>query len=207
MLLFWLVGPKTPLVWFVIGLFYGVLAVQRRSLWLGAFAVLTGNVGLWVLWNNLHLDLATHPQLWLIPPAVAALVAEYLNRDRLQPEQSAAVRYLMLGIVYVSSTADMFIAGIGNSTVLPLTLLILSLLGIFAGMALRIRSFLYLGVTFVLVVIATLLKHVTFDLEQTWVLWVCLIALGLATIALFGIFEKRRNEILAAVQRFKGWQE
>jgi hypothetical protein len=207
MAMFWLIGPRTPAVWFLIGLFYATQAWMRQSFWLACLAAVTGNIGLWVLWDRWNLGILEHPQLWLIPLAMTALVAEYLNHGRLTRQQSVAIRYFMLTVIYVSSSADMFLAGIGNSVVLPLVLLGLSMLGILTGMALRIRSFLHLGVVFLLVVLATMLKYVTIDLHQTWVFWVCVILTGAATIAFFAVFEKRRNDIMAAMQRFKAWEK
>ena len=46
-------------------------------------AVATSNLGLWIALHQAGLDLFVHPQLWLIPPALATLVAEYLHRSRL----------------------------------------------------------------------------------------------------------------------------
>jgi len=204
---FWLLPHASPVVWGLMALFYGLMAAMRRSLPLGILAVLTGNVGLWVLWHRWQLDLLVHPQLWLIPPALAALVAEYFGRNRLKPAQATALRYVGLATVYLSSTADMFIAGIGHSLTLPLVLLGLSVAGVLLGMALRVRSFVYLGTTFLLVVVASLVKYLTFDLHQTWILWVCLIVAGGSLIALFALFEKRRNDIQAALARFRGWQQ
>jgi hypothetical protein len=206
MIAFWLLGPHPAAVWFLIGVFYGLMSLARRSFWMGVLAVAATNVGLWVVWQRMELGILQHPQLWLIPPALAALVAEQASRGRLRAEQAAAVRYVSLGVIYLSSSADMFIAGVGNSVLLPLVLLGLSVLGILLGMALRIRSFLYLGVTFLLVVIAALLKYVTIDLHQTWVVWLSMALLGAALLALFGVFEKRRNDVLAAVKSFRGWE-
>jgi hypothetical protein len=203
---FWLLTPQPAAVWFLIGAFYGLMAAMRRSALLGVLAGVAANVGLWVFWHRLDLGILVHPQLWLIPPALAALLAQYFSRGRLRAEQASALRYVSLGVIYVSSSADMFIAGIGNSVLLPLVLLSLSVLGVLAGMALRIRSFLYLGVTFLLVVIAALLKHVTIDLHQTWVLWLSVGTLGAAILALFAVFEKRRTNLLGTMERFRTWQ-
>ena len=41
-------GRPAPAVWFLMALFYGVLAVTRRSWKCAALAVLTANLGLWV---------------------------------------------------------------------------------------------------------------------------------------------------------------
>jgi len=70
----------TPLVWFVIALFYGLMAASHRSLWLAGAAILAGNMGLWVFWYRQQLSFVDHPQLWLIPPAVAMLAAELIDR-------------------------------------------------------------------------------------------------------------------------------
>jgi hypothetical protein len=206
MLMFFHFATRTPLVWFLIGLFYSVLAVTRRSFWLGLAAVITGNMGLWVFWYRLDLGFFAHPQLWIIPLAMAALVAEYFSRERLTAQQRTAVRYLSLSLIYISSSADMFIAGIGNSMLLPLLLLALSVAGILIGMASRMRSFVYLGAAFMLLDVATLVKYVSIDLHQTWVFWLCVVFLGAAIIALFAALEKRRNDIRAAMERFRQWQ-
>ena len=85
--------------------------------------------------------------MWLVPLAVIILVSEHVNRDRLTERQSEQLRYLALIVIYVSSTADMFIAGL-DTWYFPVVLAVLSILGVFAGILLRVRAFLYLGVTF-----------------------------------------------------------
>ena len=83
----------------------------------------------------------------------------------------------------------------------------LSLLGIAVGIALQIRSFLYLGTSFLILVLATLVKYVAYDLEQTWLFWLCVATAGAAIIAMVAMFEKRRNEIRVALTQFKSWQQ
>lgn len=179
-----------------------------QSLMFAALAVVSGNAGLWLLWQRLHIEFLAHPQLWLIPPALAALVAEYLNRDRLKPEQSGAVRYLALSTIYVASTADVFMSHVDRHISLPLVLVLLALsvVGILSGMLLRIRSFLYLGFTFLLVDLSVMVYHASWDLGHIWVFWSTGIAVGLAILALFAVFEKRRNEMVLALERFKDWR-
>jgi uncharacterized integral membrane protein len=144
----------------------------------------------------LRLDLLVHPQLWLIPPALAVLASEYLNRDRLTRQQSSAIRYLALSVVYVSSTADVFISHVGHDISLPLVLVLLglSVLGILVGMLLDVRPFVYLGFTFLLVDLSIMVYHAAWDLGHAWVFWTACIAVGAAILALFAVFEKRRNE-------------
>jgi hypothetical protein len=203
---FWILSPGNyALLWFLAGLLYAFLSVARHSFRFALLAALAANTGLWVLLHHRGLFFWEHPQLWLIPIALVALVAEQLNRDRLQPAQSAAVRYLALIAIYVSSTADMFLAGLGTSVVLPLVLAVLSVLGVLAGMVLHVRAFLFLGTTFLLFVVLTVIWHAGVDEQRTWILWTSGICLGAAIVALFGLFEKRRNDVLQALERLRQW--
>ena len=203
----WSLAGSSPAVWFFGALFYGILSATKRSTGFGLLAVLAANVGLWVLWPRLgaEWDFSDHPQLYLIPPALCLLVAEYLNHNRLSAAQSAAVRYLALSTIYVSSTAE-FLRGLHESVWPTLILIVLALLGVLAGLFLRIRSFLYLGIAFLMVVVVRMIFYAAVEHHNTWILWVCCFILGAAIIALFALFEKRREQILAAVKRFKAWQ-
>ncbi len=187
--------------------FYGVLAATRRSWWCAALSLLTGNLGLWVGLVSLHFHFQENPQVFVIPLALAGLVAEYLNHDRLSAAQSAAFRYLMLSAIYISSTADMFIAGLGNSWSLPLVLMLLSVAGMLAGIWLRVRSFLFLGLTFLVLDALSMIWYAAHDLHNTWLWYLCGIALGAAILAMFAVFEKRRGDILAAVERMQAWSK
>lgn len=205
-LAFWVLpGDRYALLWFSAGLIYAFLFVARQSFRFGLLAALAANAGLWVLLYNHQWFFHEHPQIWLIPLALIGLVSEYLNRDRLTPAQSAGLRYLALIVIYLSSTADMFIAGLGHSVVLPLVLAGLSVLGVLAGMLLRVRAFLFLGVTFLVFVLLTVIWHAGVDRRQTWILWSAGIVLGVAILTLFGIFEKRRNDVLRLVEELRRW--
>jgi len=203
----WSLAGSSPAVWFLGALLYGILWATKRSTGFGLLAVLAANVGLWVLWPRLgaEWDFSDHPQLYLIPPALCLLVAEYLNHNRLSAAQSAAVRYLALSTIYVSSTAE-FLRGLHESVWPTLILIVLALSGVLAGLFLRIRSFLYLGIAFLMVVVVRMIFYAVWERHNTWILWVCCFILGAAIIALFALFEKRREQILAAVKRFKAWQ-
>ena len=109
-------------------------------------------------------------------------------------------------MLYVSSTADMFIAGIGNSVLLPIILAVLSVLGILAGILLRVRAFLFQGLMFLFVVVFTMIWHAAVQRGQTWVWYVSGIILGAAILALFALFEKRRNDVQRVMQELKRWE-
>ena len=198
-------GDHYALLWFTAGLVYAFLFVTRRSFRFALIAALAANMGLWVLLYHHEWHFYVHPQVWLIPLALIALVSEHFNRDRLTPYQSAGLRYLALLLLYLSSAADLFIAGLGRSIVLTLVLAVLSVLGVLAGMLLRVRAFLFLGVTFLLLDVLTIIWHASVDQRQTWVLWLSGIVLGAAILILFGIFEKRRNDVLRLVEELRRW--
>lgn len=195
------------LLWFLLGGLYAFAALARRSSALGLVAALAANFGLWVLLAH-HEPLAflVHPQVWLVPLALIVLAAEHINRDRLTRAQGLAVRYLGLLLLYVSSTADMFIAGLGNSVLLPVVLALLSVLGVMAGILLRVRAFLFLGVTFLSLVVFAQIWHAAVDRAQTWVWWASGIVLGAAILTLFALFEKRRNDVLKLIEEIKRWE-
>src|SRR5262249_14076612 len=181
--------------------------VNRRSFRYALLAALAANFGLWVIFASVDgMQFLAHPQLWLIPLALILLVAEHLNRDKLTDAQATAIRYVALTVLYLSSTADMFLAGIGNSVLLPIILAALSVLGILAGILLRVRAFLFQGLTFLFVVVFTMIWLAAVQRGQTWVWYVSGIVLGAAILALFALFEKRRNEVVQVVQELKKWE-
>lgn len=199
---------RYSLYWFLAGGVYLLAAIVRRSSTLALLASLAANFGFWALLfhhREQGVGFLTHPQLWLIPLAVILLAAEHINRDRLSPAQSAAVRYLGLIVLYLSSTADLFISGLQDIG-MSLVLLMLSVAGIFAGIMLRVRAFLFVGFTFLLLVIFARIWHAAVDLQQTWVWWASLIVLGIAILTLFAVFEKRRSDLLHMLDEFKNWK-
>ena len=212
---FWLVKQKPddppllgahPLVWFLAGAFYAIQAMRQRKGWLFVPAALAANVGLWVSWNRLELSFVEHPQIWLIPLALAVLVAEYLHRDRLPASASTSLRYLGGSAIYLSSSAE-FLWSLGESIWLPLALIVLSLAGIAAGVFLRVRSFLYQGMIFLMLVLVTMIRYAAVDQHQTWILYLCCIFLGAATISVVALYERHRETMLAALRRFREWRQ
>ncbi|MBN2578149.1 MAG: hypothetical protein JXB10_04085 [Pirellulales bacterium] len=202
----WGLTGRTPIFWFLAGGFYGLMASLRRSWGCLALAVLTANLGFWVALYQHDVSFFKHPQLWLIPLALAALATELLHHDRLSKNQSTLIRYVTLSVIYLSSSADMFIAGVGKDWRLPLVLMFLSVCGVVLGFVLRIRSFLILGVVFLLLDLISMIWYAAVDLHHTWIWYLCGIALGAALIAAFAFFERRRNTVLAAVQKLRQWE-
>src|SRR5262249_15056815 len=197
---------KYALTWLLAAILYSLVALSRQSFRLAVLAALAGNFALWSLWQHTGVSILVHPQLWLIPLGLIVLAAEELNSDRLTPAQSMGLRYLGLGMIYLSSTADMFIAGLGKSLWLPIVLMFLSILGGLLGILLRIRAYLFLGIGFLFLVIFSMIWHAAVDRAQTWVWWASGIVLGVAILTLFAAFEKRRNDILLMLEQIKQWR-
>lgn len=208
-LAFWLAPSRVdlPELLFVVGFFYAVLSAARRSFTLGVVAAVAANGGLWALLaRQPELRFLVHPQLWLIPAAASVLIAAQLNRDRLPARQLRVIRYACLTVVYVSSTADIFLNGVRDHPWLPLVLAGLSVGGALTGMLFRIRAFLFLGTAFLGVSVVTMIYYASANLHWTWLWYVAVIALGTAIIVLFALFEKKRTEMLALVEGLRRWQ-
>jgi hypothetical protein len=100
----------------------------------------------------------------------------------------------------------MFITGVAQAPWLPLVLAGFSLAGLFAGILLHVRAFLYLGATFLTVSLLAIIWHAAHDLDQTWIWYASGIVVGALIIALFATFEKKRHEVLALVDRVRSWE-
>lgn len=194
-------------LWFLLGMLYGLTAVLRRSSWFALAAALAGNFGLWVIYGQ-HPDLAftLHPQLWLAPLGVLVLVAERLHGEQLTPGQAQGVRYSGLLLIYVASSFDMFIHGLGNSVLLPIVLAVLAVLGVLAGILWRVRAFLMCGVAFLGLVIFSQIWHAAVQRGHVWVWYASGLVLGAAMFALFALFEKRRNDMIRLLDDFRNWR-
>jgi hypothetical protein len=191
----------------VVGLLYLVLSATRKS-WASLIAAaVAGNAALWVLLDDFQFDLTAYPQLWLIPPALSVLLAAQLNRHRLPPQALAAIRYLATIVIYLSSTSEIFIRGLGTSLWPPMILTGLAVFGAMLGIMLRIRAFLYLGTSFTVLALITMVAHAAQAIDHVWPWWAFGIGLGIVILVLFGIFEKKRAEMLALVARLRQWEQ
>jgi hypothetical protein len=205
---FWVAQSNVDysLLLFIVGGLYGLLSILRRSFVFGVVAAIAGNGGLWyLLQRSADYQFLQHPQLWLIPVALSVLLAAYLNQEDFSEDQMAAIRYLALVTIYVSSTADIFISGVANSPWLPLVLGAFSLAGVFSGIIFRIRGLLLLGSVFLLLAIITMIWYASANLGWTWLWYVAGIVTGATIIFMFAVFEKKRGEVLRVVEGLKDW--
>ncbi|MCY2984640.1 MAG: hypothetical protein NTY15_13530 [Planctomycetota bacterium] len=186
---------------------YASFGYLRKSMLYWGASVVTGNGALWYGLHNTDFRFVDHPQLWVIPPALSILVILQVLRERLPREQVAAARYIATGSIYVASTAEVFIQGISAAPWLPIVLAGLSIGGIFAGIALRIRAILWLGLMFLCVAMFTVIWHAAVDLAQTWVWYVSGIVMGILILTMFALFEKRREQLKGLVSKLQTWDD
>ena len=180
-------------LWFLAGGVYGLVALSKKSFGWALLAALATNAAMWALLVHHEVPFFVHPQAWVIPLALIILASEHINRNRLSADVSNAMRYAGVSMIYVASAADMFIAGVGASTWLPVVLAVFCVCGVLAGILLRVRAFIYLGVGFLLLDIFSMIWHAAVNLEQTWVWYASGIVLGVVVLALFAYLEKRRG--------------
>lgn len=205
---FWVGEQAThySLLLFAAGGLYATMSIMRKSFGMGVLATLAANSGLWYfLQTTAGIQIYAHPQLWLIPPAVCVLAAAYLNREQLDAKQMTTIRYLATSVIYVASTADVFLNGVGEAPWLPVVLAGLSILGVMAGILMRVRAFLFMGLAFLVVSLMTVIWHAAVDLERTWVWYVTGIVTGVLVFALFALFERKRQQVLQVVDQVKLW--
>ncbi|MEA5599562.1 DUF2157 domain-containing protein [Nostoc sp. UHCC 0252] len=85
---------------------------------------------------------------------------------------------------------------------------IFSLIAIFAGLALRIRAFLYIGTATFL--ITTIYQSVIFSLQYSFLKWIVGLLVGILLIYIAANFETRRTQITtlirSAIDEFQSWE-
>jgi hypothetical protein len=188
----------------------GVYALHgwlRNSILLRSLSAVLGLMGFWSLLHS-HPDMRffQHPQFWLLPPALVSIAFVQWNRSRLDSSVVTAVRYVAILVAYFSCTAEVFFRPFEGNLWQPLWLLILALSGVAAGILLRVRAFLFCGLTFVAVALCGMVLHAAQAIDQVWPWWAFGIATGISLIALLGYFEKNRAKILNYLDELKQWQ-
>ena len=194
------------LVILTVGLAYLMISFIHKSLLSGAAAIVFGNLALWMFFQRADFSFIDHIQLWLIPPSISTLIASQIVRKELSANQLAAMRYVCISVIYVSSTMEIFMTGIGHNLWPPVILAILSVTGIMSGIMFRVKSFLYFGSLFLLMAMITMVAHAQQSLNHVWPWWAFGIGLGIGILVMFGLFEKRKNEMKAIANQLKDWE-
>ena len=173
---------------------YLSLATTLRNPWPLYLGVLALN-GAVYLWAPLWAERYGLWQFYIVPAAISVLALLQLHRRELRPKVLNGARLAALSALYAGAGLDVFLRPELGIFVLALAL---ALLGVIAGIALRIRAFLYAGVAFlVLNVIGQLVR---FYPDQG--LSRALILLGLGATITVGMvwFNLKREAILQRVR-------
>lgn len=187
-------------------IYYGVMSFLWRSGFPRVASVILANAGLWVIliqtpgWGFL-----LHPQAWLIPPAACVLLIAHWQRDSLEPALGSAVRYAATLTIYLSSTADLLLSEIGTSLWGPIVLIGLSMVGMLAGVALRVKPFLYLGTVFTFLGIMSMVWRAGQAIDAVWPWWVFGITTGLILLSILAGIEKHKDRLTQWSQRLATW--
>ncbi|TWT91618.1 hypothetical protein [Neorhodopirellula pilleata] len=187
-------------------IYYGIMSMLWKNGFPRIATVVLANAGLWVMltqtpgWGFL-----SHPQAWLIPPAACVLLIAHLQRDSLEPKLGSAIRYGATLMIYLSSTADILFSEIGTSLWGPMILIGLSLVGMVAGVAMRVKPFLYLGTIFTFLGIMSMVWHAGQAIDAVWPWWVFGITTGLILLSVLAGIEKHKDQLRKWSDQLAGW--
>ena len=143
------------------------------------------------LWTPLWAERYGLWQFHIAPAAASVLALLHLHRRELRPNVLNGARLAALSALYAGAGLDVFLRPELSVFVLALGL---ALLGVVAGVALRIRAFLYAGVAFLVLNVAGQL--IRFYPEQALSRALILLGLGAAITVGMVLFSLKREAIL-----------
>jgi hypothetical protein len=167
--------------------FYGLAGYQQRWKRLGYLAAVLYNIALWLAWARIGWRLAEFPQLYLIPVGLSAILFGEVNREELGREAVNWVRAAGCSVIYLSTALPMWQF---RSFGAWLTLLLLSMVGIFVGIGMRVQSFLWLGLFCFLFDVLYQLGRI--GMEHALAKWAIMLALGVLLVLFVALNEKKR---------------
>ncbi|MHC5764047.1 MAG: DUF2157 domain-containing protein [Nostoc sp.] len=150
--------------------------------------------------DSLHLT----DTLWYVTPiGLSLLYIAQVDTQLKLPEYKTSRHFLrVLGSGLICGWAILFNQ---NTAWIPG---IFSLIAIFAGLALRVRAFLYIGTATFL--ITTIYQSVIFSLQYSFLKWVVGLLVGILLIYIAANFETRRAQITSlirsAIDEFQSWE-
>ena len=172
---------------FAAAAFYSVACYTTRWRWLGYAAAVLYNAFLWYLWGRVGFSFSDRPQFFLIPVGLSAILFAEDNRKMLGRQAVNAIRGVGLSLIYLSLASPIWQF---QSLGAWVTLLLLSLAGIFVGIGLRVQVFLWFGLTtFVLDVVYQLGKMGT---ESSLAKWGIMLVLGILLVVFVALNEKKK---------------
>ncbi len=182
--------------------FYGIACAQMRWKSLGYAAAVFFNAALWVCWSRMGWMLVDHPQFYLIPVGLSVILFAEVNRE-LGRSTINAIRSAGLILIYVSLSVPIWRF---DSFWAWLTLLLGSLLGIFAGIGFRLQTFLWLGLTTFVLDLVYQMGRVSIDYALAK--YAIMLLLGITLFFFVALNEKKRivSTMLDYYARARTWE-
>lgn len=184
----------------IAALYYIFLSTTTRQIRFTYISVILIN---WALFKW-FIQLNFTDSLWYITPISLSILYIAQIDPQLKPQELKPIRH--------------FIRTIGSGLVCGWTILfyqnlpyipgIFSLIAIFAGLALKIRAFLYVGTaTFI---ITSIYQLVIFSLSYSFLKWIIGLLVGILLIYIAANFETRRTQITSllrnSIEKFQQWE-
>ncbi|CAM2008205.1 hypothetical protein [Acanthopleuribacter pedis] len=189
------------------GMYFAYARTQHRRLILAAAGF--ANLGLGIFLSNQGMH---HALFFVVPAAVTVLALTQVLRDELDENQVKLIR-LITCLVLLCTSAFFNLIDFRDSPWFPVSAAIIAALGVVAGISLRIRIYLYLGVGFFMLNIVTTLVHmVMLQPPDAVKLAVGMVFLGLGCLftGSFLLFQMKRRELLRRYQALRlelsGWE-
>jgi tetratricopeptide (TPR) repeat protein len=169
------------------GTFYAVACGTMHWKTLGYAAGVLYNGALWVLWSQMGWLLADHPQFYLVPVGLSAILFAEANRRDLGRDLVNTIRSAGLITTYLAMAAPIWqFRSFGDWV----ALLLGSLLGLFVGIGLRIQTFVWMGLVTFLADVAYELGRVSLD--HALAKWAIMLSLGILLIFFVALNEKKQ---------------
>ncbi|HEY3452764.1 MAG TPA: hypothetical protein VGK67_40850, partial [Myxococcales bacterium] len=172
--------------------------VEGRGKLSGILAAVAFNLALAMVWLTKGIGGGADAQYYVIPAGFTLIVLTYLYGESLGPAWKARLRSVGMLAIYLSSAIP---ALTFESPGYLWTAIGLCVLGIVAGIAFRVRAYLYLGTGFM---VASLVTNMTrYGLRDHRVGAAFLTGLGLVIIVAMVFFTSRREELLGRYRKYR----
>jgi len=185
------------LVIFASATFYLLVSRTAHSRWAVYLSAVLINVALYLWIPTVHQKTGLL-QLYVIPAALTVLIFTHLHRGDLNRQAVTGLRFAASAAILAVSTFEVFTA---DSLLHFVVVLVLSLSLAFAGVALRVRPFVYIGSAFLVI---NVLAQLGLQIHSRGgiVRAVILIAVGFAVMGIMIFLNVKRESLLRRYRSF-----
>lgn len=180
--------------------FYILISKQKHIRVANYIAAVLVNIATY-LWLPFAREFTGLYQLYVIPVALTVLIFAQLHRQDLKPKVLSGIRMAASGAILAVSSYEVLFAS--DPSLLNFVIaLILSLIGVTFGIALRVKPFVYVGIAFLLLNVSGQII-MQFQREGGVIRAVILIVVGLTVLAAMIFFNIHRERILKNYRTFQ----